>query len=135
MRACVCVRAYVCVCVLCVCVVCVRACVRVCVCVCVRVRVRVRVCGVCTLVLFQAELFVTRLLYRGANTSAADRQLNTSLHHAARKGWTSIVKKLLEHHSLPLATNKQGLIPLELAILSDHNDCATFLVKSMEPER
>jgi len=86
-------------------------------------------------VLFQAELFVTRLLHRGANTSAADRHLNTSLHHAARKGWTAIAKKLLEHQSLPLATNRQGLIPLELAIHKDHNECATFLVKSMEPER
>jgi len=75
------------------------------------------------------------LLDRGANTSAADQNLNTCLHHAARKGWTSITKKLLEHQSLPLATNRQGLIPLELAVLNDHSECATFLVKSMEPER
>jgi len=75
------------------------------------------------------------LLDRGASASAADHDLNTSLHHAAEKGWTSITKKLLEHQSLPLATNREGSIPLELAILNDHNECATFLVKSMEPER
>lgn len=78
---------------------------------------------------------MTRLLDRGANTSTADRQLNTSLHYAARKGWTSIAKKLMEHQSLPVVVNKQGLTPLELAVLNDHNDCATFLVKSMEPEK
>ncbi|XP_065884791.1 transient receptor potential cation channel subfamily A member 1-like isoform X2 [Dysidea avara] len=84
---------------------------------------------------FSAELFVSRLLDRGANTSAADQNLNTSLHHTARKGWTSITKKLLEHQSLPLATNRQGSIPLELAVINDHDECATFLVKSIEPER
>lgn len=78
---------------------------------------------------------MTRLLDRGANTSTADRELNTSLHYAAEKGWTSIVKKLLEHHSLPVVTNKKGLTPLELAILNNHNECATFLIKSIDPEK
>ena len=83
----------------------------------------------------QVELFVKRLLERGANTSAADRNLNTSLHYAAKKGWTSIAKTLMEHQSLPVVINRQGLMPLELAIQNDHNECATFLVKSMEPEK
>ena len=78
---------------------------------------------------------MTKLLDRGANTSTADRDLNTSLHYAARKGWTSITKKLMEHQSLPVAINKQGFMPLELAIHNDHNKCATFLVKSMGAER
>ena len=76
---------------------------------------------------------MTKLLDRGAVTSAADQQLNTPLHHAARKGWTSITKKLMENQSLPLVTNRQGVTPLELAIHNDRNECATFLVKSMEP--
>ena len=78
---------------------------------------------------------MTRLLDRGANTSASDRELNTSLHYAAKKGWTSIAKKLMEHQSLPVVKNKEGLIPLELAIRNDKNECATFLVKSMEAEK
>ena len=41
----------------------------------------------------------------------------------------------MEHQSLPVVTNRQGLMPLELAILHDNNECATFLVKSMEPEK
>ena len=78
---------------------------------------------------------MTRFLDQGANTSTADRMLNTSLHYAARKGWTSIAKKLMEHQSLPVATNKEGFMPLELAIHNDHDECATFLVKTMEPEK
>ena len=78
---------------------------------------------------------MTRLLDRRANTSAKDREGNTSLHYAAEKGWTFIAKKLMEHQSLPVVENKKGSIPLELAIEKDHNECAIFLVKSMEPER
>ena len=93
----------------------------------------------------QAELFVTRLLRREEDTCTdthhettaptTDIELNTSLHYAAKKGWTSIAKKLMKHHSIPTDTNEEGLTPLELAIHNDHNECATFLVKSMEPVR
>ena len=78
---------------------------------------------------------MTRLLRRGANAAKTDKQLNTTLHYAAEKGWTSMAKKLMEHQSMPAVINKKGLTPLELAIHNDHNDCATFLIKSMEPVR
>ena len=78
---------------------------------------------------------MTRLLQRGANTSATDKKLNTPLHYAAKKGWTSIAKKLMAHQSVPVVTNKDHLMPLELAIRYDHDDCATFLVNSMDPVR
>ena len=78
---------------------------------------------------------MTRLLQRGANTITRDKLHNTSLHHAAKNGWTSVAKKLMEHHSIPVVINKEGLTPLELAIRNDHNECATFLVRSMEPLR
>ena len=78
---------------------------------------------------------MVRLLQRGANTASTDEQQNTSLHFAAKKGWTSIAKKLMEHQSIPVATNNQRSIPLELAIRNNRNECATFLVKSMEPVR
>lgn len=83
----------------------------------------------------QAELFVIRLLHRGAKTVISDEKHNTSLHYAAEKGWTSIAKKLIEHNSVPVVANKEGLMPLELAIHNNHNKCASFLVKSMEPIR
>jgi len=54
---------------------------------------------------------VVRLLQRGANTASTDAQQYTSLHFAAKKGWTSIAKKLMEHQSIPVATNNQGLMP------------------------
>lgn len=76
-----------------------------------------------------------KLLRREANTRISDDDDNTSLHLAAMKGWTSIAKKLIEHKSVPLDINEEGLIPLELAIRNKHNECATFLVKSMAPKR
>ena len=93
----------------------------------------------------QAELFVTRMLRHEADASTdtrheatsptTDSELNTSLHYAAQKGWTSIAKKLMKHQSILTNTNEERLTPLELAIHNDHNECATFLVKSMEPVR
>ena len=90
-------------------------------------------------------MLVTRLLRREEDTCTdtqheakaptTDNELNTSLHYAAEKGWTSIAKKLMEHHSIPTDINQKGFTPLELAILNGHNECATFLVKSMEPVR
>ena len=80
---------------------------------------------------------MTRLLERGVDTVSRDKQHddNTSLHYAAKKGWTSVAKKLMEHHISPAIPNKKGLTPLEFAIRNDQNECATFLVKSMEPLR
>ena len=37
-----------------------------------------------------------------AKAPTTDNELNTSLHYAAEKEWTSIVKKLMEHHSIPI---------------------------------
>jgi len=75
------------------------------------------------------------LLQRKADTIVTDEKLNTPLHYAAEKGWTSIAKRLMEHKSIPYLTNRDGSMPLELAIHNNHNECATFLVKSMEPQR
>ena len=77
-------------------------------------------------------------MQREANAASKDeesRNANTSLHYAAEKGWTAIAKKLMEHQAMPAAENQDGKIPLELAILNDHNECAAFLVKSMVPLR
>ena len=78
---------------------------------------------------------MTRLLQRNANIFTTDDELNTSLHYAANKGWTSIAKMLMKHEDILTLPNKKGLIPLELAICNDHADCATFLVKMMKPIR
>lgn len=74
------------------------------------------------------------LLERGADT-IMDENKNTPLHFAAEKGWTSVAKRLMQHRNMAGAINREGQIPLELAILNEHNECATFLVKSMEPAR
>ena len=75
------------------------------------------------------------LLQRGASPSFQDQHLNTPLHYAAKKGWTSIAERLMEHENTAHITNKEGFTPLELAIKNNRNECATFLVKSMEPAR
>ena len=41
----------------------------------------------------------------------------------------------MEYENTAHMTNEDDLKPLELAINNDHNECATFLVKSMEPAR
>lgn len=78
---------------------------------------------------------MTILLKRQADPIAncEDEKGNTSLHYAAEKGWTSIAKKLMEHQGIPSITNKDGAMPVELAIHNNHNECASFLVKSMKP--
>ena len=75
-------------------------------------------------------------LQRGANPLAKDeKSSNTTLHYAARNGWTSIAKKIMEHKNIANVTNKDGKTPLEFAITREHDECATFLIKSMEPTR
>ena len=73
-------------------------------------------------------------LQRGADPLIKDeKSLNTTLHYAARNGWTSIAKKLMEHKNIADVTNKDGQTPLEFAIQANNDECASFLVKSMEP--
>ena len=76
-----------------------------------------------------------KLLQRGAKADSRDEHQNTPLHFAAKKGWTSVVVKLMSYQGKAIVKNKDDSIPLELAINFGHNDCATFLVKCMEPGR
>lgn len=78
---------------------------------------------------------MTILLQRDADPSSKDGKLNTPLHYAAAKGWTSIAKKLMENGNTAGEMNRKCETPLELAIRNEHNECATFLVKTMEPCR
>ena len=80
-------------------------------------------------------MFAIIFLQRGANPLAKDEKSNTTLHYAARNGWTSIAKKLMEHKNIADVTNDDGKTPLEFAITSECDECATFLTKSMEPTR
>ena len=77
------------------------------------------------------------ILLQKPKTSASltDEDGNTPLHHAAGNGWTSVAKRLIEYENTADFTNKKGQVPLKLAIDEEHNECATFLVESMEPVR
>ena len=75
-------------------------------------------------------------LKRGADPLTTDEEsLNTTLHYAARNGWTSVAKKLMEHKNIADVTNNDGQMPLQFAIRANNDECASFLVKSMEPTR
>lgn len=84
------------------------------------------------------------LLKCGANISNADKESTnkssnkyTLFHYAAERGWTSVTRQLIKHQSIPALyeKDKEGFIPLELAICKGHNECATLLVQNMEPVR
>ena len=83
----------------------------------------------------QTELFVIRLLQRGASVSTAGRSGNTPLHLAATKGFTNVARKLLERGAIVMAKNNESKTSLELAVEFEHNDFAVLMVKSMEPSR
>ena len=74
-------------------------------------------------------------LQRRADPLTKDEKSNTTLHYAAKNGWTSIAKKLMEHKNIADVTNNDGQMPLEFAIKYEHDECASFLITSMEPTR
>jgi len=41
----------------------------------------------------------------------------------------------MEYLNTPVVFNKKDETPLELAIINDRNECATFLIKNTEPLR
>ena len=79
---------------------------------------------------------MSRLLKRGAKVTAADRDTwNTPLHLAAIKGFTCVAKLLIENEARVMVRNKDSRTPLELAVLEEHCEFATLMVKSMQPAR
>lgn len=81
------------------------------------------------------ELFVIRLLERGASVVTAGYDRNTPLHLAAMKGYTTIGKKLIGNGALIYARNKDQNTPLEISIHNENNEFSVMMVKSMEPAR
>ena len=78
---------------------------------------------------------MTKLLQRKADVNTRDDKYFTSLHYAAKKGHTSVVKRLMEHQKASFNFKEGCQTPLELAIDNDRDECATFLIKNTEPLR
>lgn len=81
------------------------------------------------------ELFVIRLLERGASVFTAGYDRNTPLHLAAMKGFSSIGRKLIEEGALVYAQNNDRDTALEISVHNENNDFSVLMVKTMEPGR
>lgn len=78
---------------------------------------------------------ITRLLQRGANPSATDKDDLTLLHYAVKKNNRGVCLKLLEHGALPNARDKDEVMPFTLAYDAKDDDIAAMLIKFMDNEK
>lgn len=75
-----------------------------------------------------------RLLKRGASVLLALRgTLASPLHLAAEKGYTFVVKQLLDHKAPVIVTDGSGKMAVELAVLHSKDQAAALLVQRMQP--
>lgn len=81
------------------------------------------------------ELFVIRLLERNATVFTAGYDRNTPLHLVALKGFANIGKKFIRKDAFVNAKNSDGMTPLEVSIVHQHNDFSVMIIKAMQPER
>jgi len=72
---------------------------------------------------------VLTLLANGADTSLADTEGNTPLHHAARAADASIAAMLLDAGASLLAVNREGLTPLGVAASAANWSLLRFLLE------
>ena len=81
------------------------------------------------------ELFIIRLLERGAKVITAGYDRNTPLHLAAMKGYANVGRRFIQQGALVYAKNKDGLTPLEVSVAKRYNDFSVMMIKGMEPGR
>ncbi|KAK3696967.1 hypothetical protein RRG08_023158 [Elysia crispata] len=79
----------------------------------------------------KVQVFVNTLLHRGAHPSYCDKDWQTPLHHAVRRGFKGVVSKLLQHDALPHARDKKRRLPFHLALEGRHDEIASLLVRYM----
>jgi ankyrin repeat protein len=68
-----------------------------------------------------------RALDAGGNPNAADADGYSALHGASENGHTEAVKVLLEHGARAWARTRDGLTPLDLAEICDHDEIGVLL--------
>ena len=76
-------------------------------------------------------MIVNNLITRGANTSTADESLKTPLHYAVQRNLKVVAAKLLEHCALPYARDKEGVLPLKIAVDNGNDDMCSLLLAYM----
>ena len=77
-------------------------------------------------------MVVNNLINRGANTSTADESLKTPLHYAVQRNLKGVAAKLLEHDARPHARDKEGVLPLKIA-MDNGNDAMCSLLLAYMP--
>ena len=85
------------------------------------------------------------LIQRGANIAASDKNGDTALHIAAKRGFNEIAKELLKWGADPHTVNNNWKIPLEIAVnlalegseesAVDFSNLAVTVIQEMEPAR
>jgi len=70
---------------------------------------------------------VSLLLNAGAHVNAIADNGRLPIHSAARKGQLSIVQRLVEHGAYLYACDVEGLDALDVALLGNHTETATYL--------
>lgn len=81
--------------------------------------------------MYKISVLVNILINRGASTSAADSDLRTPLHHAVKRNLKSVAAKLLENDALPHARDKQGTLPLKIAMDNKNDEMCALLLAYM----
>nr|XP_022293145.1 uncharacterized protein LOC111103871 isoform X2 [Crassostrea virginica] len=79
----------------------------------------------------KVQRLINSLLHRGANPSASNQDLWTSLHFAVKKKYKGVCSKLLEHEAWPNARDRKGVMPFTLAYDGGNDDIASMLITYM----
>jgi hypothetical protein len=74
---------------------------------------------------------VTALLQRGATTNTLDRHGRSAVFHAVIRGFTQVLRKLLEAGAAAHIEDKLGKTPLQLALDKKNDDMCALLVAYM----
>ena len=74
---------------------------------------------------------VNNLINRGAYTSTTDEDSKTPLHYAVQRNFKGVAAKLLENDALPHARDKQGILPLKIAMVNGNDEMCSLLLAYM----
>ncbi|KAK7094108.1 hypothetical protein V1264_007773 [Littorina saxatilis] len=79
-------------------------------------------------------LMVSALLARRANPSCREENdgKQSPLHHASEKGFVDVVKELLSKGARPDIRDKDGELPVHIAVSNHNDDIAALLVLQMD---
>lgn len=78
---------------------------------------------------------VKKYLEAGLSPDVQDQDSNTALIHASQSGNLELVKLLIENNANVNMANKDGLIPMRAAAVSEHNEIVRLLMIESNKKR